>query len=133
MNLIPWADREAARSADMDLLVTGAQRDTKWVDFVFIEGRICKLVVEVFCKEVQAPQVYDQCFVRPIEQQQLLQEYYQYHLQQQQQQQQQQQKRQPSTKELLRQFVQKRNQAAQAQLHLANFQLGQDIGAAFFQ
>ena len=47
MNLISWADREAARSADMDLIVTGTQRGTKWADTVTVEGKTCKLAVEI--------------------------------------------------------------------------------------
>ena len=50
MSLIPWVDHEVARSADMDMLIIGAQRGTKWTDSVTVDGKTCNLVVEILSK-----------------------------------------------------------------------------------
>ncbi|KAF9126906.1 hypothetical protein BGW39_006235 [Mortierella sp. 14UC] len=64
MNLIPWADHKRARAADLDLDIHGSMRDTKWLDSVVIEGKICKLSVEIYGTDAKAPEVYKQCYVR---------------------------------------------------------------------
>ncbi|KAK5814451.1 hypothetical protein F5H01DRAFT_346666 [Linnemannia elongata] len=72
MNLIPWNGREEARSADMDLLINGGQRDSKCVDSVIIDGAICQLAIEI----LQPPP--------PMSQEQLYQQqqlYYQHYIQ----------------------------------------------------
>ncbi|KAF9908869.1 hypothetical protein EC991_009389 [Linnemannia zychae] len=51
MSLISWAEREEARSADMDLMIHGGQRDTKWVNSMIIDGAICKFSVEILSLE----------------------------------------------------------------------------------
>ncbi|KAG0374108.1 hypothetical protein BGX24_010831 [Mortierella sp. AD032] len=92
MNLIPWADREEARSADMDLLIHGGQRDTKWVNSMIIDGVICQLAVEILSIEAlvvtAAPsEVYSQNLIHPptLQEQQQYQQYaHQYQQQQQQ-------------------------------------------------
>ncbi|KAG0284007.1 hypothetical protein BGZ96_011624 [Linnemannia gamsii] len=73
MNLIPWMDREEARSADMDLLIHGGQRDTKWVDSVIIDSAICQLSVEIL------PFSQEQFYQQQQQQQQQL--YYQQFIQ----------------------------------------------------
>ncbi|KAF9126905.1 hypothetical protein BGW39_006234 [Mortierella sp. 14UC] len=94
MNLISWADREEARSADMELMIHGGQRDTKWVDSMIIDGAICKLSVEILSLEAMvvttAPaEVYSQYMMIHPPTLQEQQQYQQYALQYQQQQHQQ--------------------------------------------
>ncbi|KAG9066750.1 hypothetical protein KI688_012660 [Linnemannia hyalina] len=72
MNLVPWKDREEARSADMDLMIHGGQRDSKCVDSVIIDGAICQLAVEIL--QPPPPMSQEQCY----QQQQL---YYQQYIQ----------------------------------------------------
>ncbi|KAF9080409.1 hypothetical protein BGX23_002202 [Mortierella sp. AD031] len=121
MNLIPYFQRNEARSADMDLCIHGAKRDTKWLDAAIVNGQICKLSVEIFSQ--QPPNVYQQCYVRTPQQQQ--------QMQQQQQFQQQQVASQQMLMQQYTQNIQLRNQIAQ--LQQANcFQLGRDTGAAWF-
>lgn len=105
MNLISWGDKTTAKEGDLDLFVKGWKRDTKWLDTVEIDGKVCKISVEVYCPVKKAPKVYQQCYVRPqmsIQQRQMIQ----------------------------RQNI--ANQMAQVQLYSAAFHLGQDIGQAFF-
>ncbi|KAF9126904.1 hypothetical protein BGW39_006233 [Mortierella sp. 14UC] len=48
MNLIPYPDRELARTSDLDLFVCGSRPNSRWSDNVVFEGNLCVITVEVY-------------------------------------------------------------------------------------
>ncbi|KAG0197237.1 hypothetical protein BGX33_000818, partial [Mortierella sp. NVP41] len=55
MNLVPWTEREAARTTDLDLFVCGWKRNTRWTDNVVFDGNHCAVTVEVYFVITLAP------------------------------------------------------------------------------
>ncbi|KAF9908870.1 hypothetical protein EC991_009390, partial [Linnemannia zychae] len=48
MSLIPYPDREKARTSNLDLFVGGSKPNARWSDNVVFEGNLCVVTMEVY-------------------------------------------------------------------------------------